>query len=63
MSQNEFHVLLIEDNPDDIEQMLDTLAGVEEHTYNAEVEKTLYVRQDRPEGFLGWVRSWLARSD
>jgi DNA-binding response OmpR family regulator len=41
MSQNEFHVLLIEDNPDDIEQMLDTLSGVEDHTYNAEVEKTL----------------------
>lgn len=35
----------------------------DEGVVHAEVEKTLYVRQDRPEGFVGRVRSWFARGD
>jgi len=35
----------------------------DEGVVHATVEKTLYVRQDRPEGLLGRVRSWLARGD
>lgn len=32
-----------------------------EGVVHAEVEKTLYVRQNRPEGLVGRVRSWLGQ--
>ena len=35
----------------------------DEGVVHATVEKTLYVRQDRPEGVVGRVRSWFARGD